>query len=220
MGCQPAAERHRRMEMERRCRDGVDVRAGGGGRIARRGRRRRGCRRRGSRRRGHQGGVSRWIGLVVYLPIAMGQSPPLVQLLTLLRWDSLPALFDHRRGLDYDLASNVACEVEVGGATAAMMLTLTSELVGWTVCQQWGAFDETCRPPLIMMMMNWCNVAYEMRKMSARETYMAHRKYFDGSPGKEGSIDNVSVTHDGNIGSGRVFRYRGGTRIPQSPSKI
>jgi hypothetical protein len=59
-----------------------------------------------------------------------------------------------------------------------------------------------------------------IRKMSAREMYMAHRKYFDDSPGKEGSINNVSIAHDGNIGSGRVFRYRGGTRIPQSPFKI
>jgi hypothetical protein len=136
------------------------------------------------------------------------------------RWDSLPASSDRRRGLDYDLASDVACEVEVGSGTAAMTLTSTSELVGWTVRQRWGAFDETCRPPPIMMMTNRCNVAYEMRKMSARETYMAHRKYFDGSPGEEGSIDDVSVAHDGNIGSGRVFRYPGGTRIPRSPLKI
>ncbi len=56
--------------------------------------------------------------------------------------------------------------------------------------------------------------------MNARETYMAHRKYLDGCPGKEGSIDNVSVVHDGNNGSGRVFRYRGGTRMPQSSSQI
>ncbi len=49
---------------------------------------------------------------------------------------------------------------------------------------------------------------------------MAHRKYFDGSLGEEGSIDDVSVAHDGNNGSERVFRYRGGTRIPRSPSKI
>jgi hypothetical protein len=59
-----------------------------------------------------------------------------------------------------------------------------------------------------------------MRKMSARERCMAHRKYFDGSLGEEGSIDDVSVAHDGNNGSERVFRYRGGTRIPRSPSKI
>ena len=44
-----------------------------------------------------------------------------------------------------------------------------------------------------------------MRTMSARETYMAHKEYFDGLPGEEGSVDDISVAHDGNSGSGRVF---------------
>jgi hypothetical protein len=75
-----------------------------------------------------------------------------------LQWDSLPASFDCRRGLDYDLASD---EVEVGGVTAATTLASKLELVGWTVRQWWGAFDGTCRPPPIVMMTNRCNVAQE-----------------------------------------------------------
>ena len=44
-----------------------------------------------------------------------------------------------------------------------------------------------------------------MRTMSARKTYMAHKEYFDGLPGEEGSVDDFFVAHDGNSGSGRVF---------------
>ena len=44
-----------------------------------------------------------------------------------------------------------------------------------------------------------------MRSMSARETYMAHKEYFDGRPGEEGSVDDISVAHDVNSGSGRIF---------------
>jgi hypothetical protein len=34
---------------------------------------------------------------------------------------------------------------------------------------------------------------------------MAYKKYFDGSPGKEDSIDDISIKHDGNNGYGSVF---------------
>jgi hypothetical protein len=75
------------------------------------------------------------------------------------RWDSPPSSFDRQRGLGYDLAYNVAGEVEVGGATAATTLTSKLELVGWMVRQRWGAFNTTCPPPPIMMMTSRCNVA-------------------------------------------------------------
>ncbi|KAL3811362.1 hypothetical protein ACHAXA_000778 [Cyclostephanos tholiformis] len=44
-----------------------------------------------------------------------------------------------------------------------------------------------------------------MRKLNARETYMAHRKYFDGIPSDDGGTDNLSVARDVNDRCGRVF---------------
>jgi hypothetical protein len=143
------------------------------------------------------------------------------------RLEGVPASFDHRGGWDRDFVVDDACgdefddsatvgevEVDVGARGADGSIPASSAT---SFCNNG---DESVQRLV------------EMRRLSARETYMAHRKYFDGSasedsyivdisvagggndrckrvshssPGIYRFIDNISIAYDENDGSGRAF---------------
>ncbi|KAL3776834.1 hypothetical protein ACHAW5_005134 [Stephanodiscus triporus] len=127
------------------------------------------------------------------------------------RWENPPAPLVSRRSWGYDAGSDIAdiitcveVDVEACGMEALVPVETfrrdgqNERALRSTHDSSLASFDYDGDESVLRRHVG-------LGKMSARETYMAYKKYFDGSPGKEGSINDISIKHNGNDGYGRVF---------------
>jgi hypothetical protein len=109
------------------------------------------------------------------------------------RLEGYPASFDRRGGWGHDFVVDDACGGEFDDKTGGDVEVDVRDrgVDGSLPASSATSFESVQR-------------LVEMRRLSARETYMAHRKYFDGSTSYDCNIDDISVARDGNDGDERI----------------